>query len=109
MPGRVAVVLAWHDPLGWELHIYGLGREAAATVGGYLMEPYFDFRTEGNATLSVTGSTISIAPTDQMEYQPDIFTAVYILRVLRQHPTGGSVGLYRRNWRLAWQTFCFAG
>ena len=108
MPGKIALVFAWTSSHDWEVHIHGLGLEAAACIGSFFLERYFDFRTEGNATLSVQSSTITIAPNGNMEYQPDVSTNLHVLRVLRQ-PPGQLSGAQCDQWSLAWQMVCSAG
>ena len=103
MPGQIAMVLAWHHPDGWELHVHGLGRVAAATIAQFLLVPYCGITHSG------TGSVL-VHPGQCLDLQPDV-NSLHILRVLKQplHQIGGLVGLHRRDWHIRWQVVCRSG
>lgn len=109
MPGKIALVIASRGPCDWELHIHGLGLGAAATIGSFLLTPYFDFDADGNATLSVQSSVINIHPTSKMEYQPDIYSCHHVLRILRSSDCPIAMFARRRSWIITWQVVYFPG
>ena len=98
MPGKVALVLAWHAIDGWELHIMGLGRVPSATIAQFLLVPYCGIVKDDHGSMLVS-------PGQCIDLHPDV-NSLHILRVLRQpqHEVGGLIGLHRRVWHVRWHT-----